>query len=464
MAEPELPEDWAEQTGVTRPVRDYVNWSWNGPTAVVGSVASGKAMFDFRVFPYVNGNLSAESDDNEAWASTFTYKVVDISGPNRGFNSATQPSQQRLIREILLLSYATSNPLPKRGDKLFPEEGTGDYAVGVMDNPIVDTISVKQDGDKPDVWFLTYSAKKYKRTQVGRSRPETAENAPSIRDPYPWERRPKITANAGSESFNVGQGYFLGSKTPNQIAAVITANNDGLAGLLTPSGSEPYEIIKNSAGDPFKNPPQSKVSVTVFDVTVAYSANETLTSLISAAKTAAEFVNSADFNIGINAATFAIRKGTAMLTSFSVSPADYQDKRDWLPNQLHPFGKTYAELGWTMTDGSTGVAINTYKRTLSVNQTVPYTIVRIGFSVKEVGWGVAIPDKGYRSLKTGTLQKIKDSDSSASEERLLNGSGVEVDVGVDTSDVPCLRLYSPFGASTALASLLDSLPWDRTEA
>lgn len=448
MAEHELPEDWAEQTGVTRPVRDYVNWSWGD-----APFGSGTSKFDFRVIPFMSGNLSAGTDSEGQWNCEFSYKVVDISGSGRGFNS-TNVAQDRIIQEILALSYATSNPLPKINDRMFT-----DFAY-----PVVGSVSVNMEGTSPDVWILRFSARKKIAPSSYQKRPETAENAPSIRDPYPWERKPKLTANSSSESFNIGQGYFLGSKTPNQIADVINTNEDGLAGLLTPSGSEPYEIIKNSAGDPFKSPPQAKVSVTVFDVTVAYSAEETLTSLISAAKTAAEFVNSADFNIGINAATFAIRKGTAMLTSFSVSPADYQDKRDWLPNQLHPFGKTYAELGWTMANGSTGVAINTYKRTLSVNQTVPYTIVKIGFSVKEVGWGVAIPDKGYRSLKTGTLQKIKDSDSSASEERLLDGSGVEVAVGVDTSDVPCLRLYSPFGASTALASLLDSLPWNRTEA
>lgn len=457
-----LPTGWTEHTSIDNGVKEYKNWSWSGEDSVIGTPSSGKALFDFRVYPFISGNANAEVEVNDLWAVNFGYRVVDISGTGRGFQATPKPTQQRLIREILMLSYATVNPLPKRGDSLFKGEGNGDYAIGALSNPVVDTISITQEGETPDVWLITYRTKK-RVVNISR-KPTASENVPSMRDPYPWERRPKVKITSQTENYQIGWGYFLGNKTPTQIATALNTNMDGIAGMLTAGVNDPYEIIKNSAGDPFKSPPPSKITVTNIEITVAFEASATLTSLIANAKSAAEFVNNAQFSIGVNSALFSVRKGTAMLTGFGVLPADYQDKRDWLPNQLHPFEKTYGNLGWTVSgESSTSVAVNKYGKTLVATRNLAYTQVSIAFSVREIGWGTIIPDRGYRSLKTGVIGPIQEKDSSKSEERLLNGSGIEVDVEVDTTTIPCLRLYTPFGSDDSLYNVLDSLPWSRTE-
>jgi hypothetical protein len=126
-----LPTGWTEQTSVATGVKEYKNWSWSGEDSVIGTPSSGKALFDFRVYPFISGNANAEVEVNDLWAVNFGYRVVDISGTGRGFQATPKPSQQRLVREILMLSYATANPLPKRGDSLFKAEGTGDMLLAL---------------------------------------------------------------------------------------------------------------------------------------------------------------------------------------------------------------------------------------------------------------------------------------------------------------------------------------------
>ena len=121
-------------------------------------------------------------------------------------------------------------------------------------------------------------------------------------------------------------------------------------------------------------------------------------------------------------------------------------------------------MGWTVSgESSSSVAVNKYGKTLVATRNLAYTQVSIAFSVREIGWGTIIPDRGYRSLKTGVIAPIQENDSSKSEERLLNGYGIEVDVDDDTTTIPCLRLYTPFGSDDSLYNVLDSLPWSRTE-
>ena len=80
-----------------------------------------------------------------------------------------------------------------------------------------------------------------------------------------------------------------------------------------------------------------------------------------------------------------------------------------MPNQLHPFEKTYGNLGWTVLgESSTSVAVNKYGKTLVATRNLAYTQVSIAFSVREIGWGTIIPDRGYRSLKTGVIGPIQE--------------------------------------------------------
>lgn len=153
-----------------------------------------------------------------------------------------------------------------------------------------------------------------------------------------------------------------------------------------------------------------------------------------------------------------------MLTGATVSPADFVDRRDWLPKQKHPFGKTNADLGWSGDDYPAGaVAKNVFERVLQASKNVPYLQFKLSIAVKEVGWGAAIPNKGFRSLLTGKLEAIKENNSSKTDERLLDGDGIPIVAGVDTFETPVLRLYTPFPAKDALRLLIVSLPWARVD-
>ena len=109
------------------------------------------------------------------------------------------------------------------------------------------------------------------------------------------------------------------------------------------------------------------------------------------------------------------------------------------------------------------IAINNIEKILQATRILTYYNVRITFSTKEVGWGVAIPNKGYRSLETGKLDAIKGNDGSRSEERLMDENSIPIKEGIDTFETKCLRLYSTFGADNSLKNLIDLLPWQHKQ-
>ena len=420
---------------------------WDGSgTGTTHAFTCSCTTFDFRIYPYITGGNSLESGYDSAWGGSYTFKVIDISDATRGFNTIPQPDQRKLIKEILDLAGKTGSDgtvIPKKGDDAFPGISTAK----------IDSITVKQEGAQPDVWLLTFNIQKIKYTQWKSNSKPNASSAPTVRDVFPWEKKPDINVSFSSETYNTGIGFYCGAKTPNEIASLIEANGNGLAALYVDNTT--FEVMVNSAGDPFKSPPSTKVGVANFQVSASYEGVQSLTSLVNTANLAREHINNSAFSIDINATSFAIGIGTAMLTGFVVSPAEFTDKRDWLPKQQHPFGKTYAELGW---EGN-GVAYNDWDKTLQATEQVYYTVVKITFSVKEVGWGTAVADRGYRSLKTGILDSIKNNDGSKSHERLLDGAGIEVPEGQPTGDMPCFILYCPFGANDSLETLIGSLNW-----
>jgi hypothetical protein len=464
----DLPEDWATHTSVTRPVYDYVNWEYE---STIG-IGSRSAKFDFRVYPFAEGTEhGAETGYDGVWSYTFSYKIVDISGAGRGFNATPKPDANDLMRDLLGLSYMTSNPDGTEDAPVLPKKEAAVYS-GVTHAPFISAVSVKPEKEgSPDVWIMTFKAEKYKYSKVT-PKPTSTESPPSMRDPYPWERMPKVSASFGTEEFNIGSGYFLGNKTPTQLGTMITNNAGELAEAFVPGVNSKYEIMKNSAGDPFKSPPKTKTAINMFEINVAYPSNYSGTpsfnTLAGYARAARENINSDTFDIVVGGAVpYIIGKGTAMLSGYAITPADYVDKRDWLPKQWHPFGKTNSELGWTGIGDdypSASVAVNRFNKTLQATRTLAYINLKLTFVMREVGWGSAIPDRGYRSLDTGAIGPIQEKKSTSATERLLNGSGLVVSDETDTSEVPCFRLYCPFGANTSLASLIDALPWDdRTE-
>jgi len=453
------PEHWATASSVARNmVREYKNWEWDSEEEEYGAAS---ALFDFRVFPFLDGKQTAESDEDK-WSISFTYMVVNISGEGRGFDSTEQPTQQRLIREILMLSYATADPLPKRGGVIFPEEGSEEYEVSAWPSPVVDTISVRQDAPNSDVWYVTYGAKKLKFGSM-QKKPDPVENPPELRDPYPWECKPKVTINYGTEEYQTGCAYFLGYVTPAQVGNAAQSDN-GLGSALTPSSSDDYQAVVNSVGDPLRSPPSIKAGTTVVNINVAYMTNESLGSVIGHAKSANCTINDDDVTLYVFGDAHYFYKGNAMLTGFSISPAEYTDRREWLPKQKHPFEKTYEDLGWTYSGDETDIAVNPFSKTLVVTRGIEYKQLQLSFTVKATGWGSALASRGYRSFDEGdgdTPEPIGEKNSSRADERLLDSDGKVVEAGLETVDTECIMLYCPFRATSDLKSLLNSLPWNR---
>ena len=468
-----LPANW-EYMGDQDDVRavDYIDWSWKDALSTTGTE---KALFDFRVFPYIDKENSAEVDEENTWALSFTFKVVDISGPTRGFNSTDQttpPTQQRLLREILSLSYAVDpdTPLPHRGSLLFGKEGTAPYAVGAMDSPIVDTISLTPDKANSGVFCLTFKAKKIKYSDF--LKPEPTENSPELRDPYPWEKKPTVNITFSEEEFAIGSGWFMGAFTPTEVGNVVKSPF-GLGSIMTPEpDTHPYKVIANSVGDPFAAPPKTKVSVSNLVFNIAYDSGATgtkaLSEIVNAGYDAMSAINLTSFDMNLlGTYSFSVNKGNAMLTALNVAPAEHIDTRDWLPKQKHPFGKTYAEIGWTFGSNQDAVAVNNFARTLTVKRAISYFNLSFTVTSKLSGWGVAIPNKGYRSFDEGdgkTPEAINETNSSKADERLLDAdTGCVIAADVDTSEINCLMVYSPFIANEKLKEmlLLVVTPWAR---
>ena len=459
-----LPNGWTGMDSKTMPVMEFINWEYNSATAGLGAET---AIFDLRVFPFSSGDNTLETAYNGEWNGSVTYKVVDISGPNRGFNSSPTPSAEIIQKEILALSHVTVNGaeldgdgvpvstpkrLLKKGEKLFPD---------IVGSPVVHSISVRQESPSAsDVWLLSFKTQKYQRSQsTQQKKPKVGSEPPDMRDTYPWEVQPKVEISVGSESYNIGTGYFFGTKSPSEISTAITQEGSGFAEIYTGS-SVALEVIKNSAGDPFKSPPSMLVGVNTYTITAALEDDTSIASMYAEAILARKNVNIADFNFGANIGATSIPKGTALLSGFSITLSEHIDKREWLPNQLHPFSKTNGELKWSG-DGypTNDIAINNYRKILQATRILTYYNVRITFSTKEVGWGVAIPNKGYRSLETGKLDAIKGNDGSRSEERLMDENSIPIKEGINTFETKCLRLYSTFGADDSLKNLIDLLPW-----
>lgn len=459
-----LPSGWAQPpTPPSTAARDYINWSWkNVPYETV--TGETRAKFDFRVFPFISGQNSAEVDEDHRWNISFEYQVVDISGPGRGFNVASPPSQQQLIRELLSLSYATVNPLPKKDDKIFDGYGNINTGIGgsVFDGPVIDQISVKQHGTSSEIWLITFKSKKVKYYGFTVKNPtEDGSQSTSFNDPMPWEKKPRVDVSFGTEQFNIGCGYFMGSASPQEVANNIT-NFGGVAGMFVPS-NQTFDVVKNSVGDPIKSPQSLKLSIANYNFEVAYKAETKLSTLISFAQSAMSKVNGSSFTFPIVSDVYSIPIGAAMLTSFSIRPAEIQDKRDWLPKQKHPFERTYKQIGWTVSSLiENRVAVNQYAKTLTVNQSVEYKVLQFTISVKSSGWGMIIPNRGYRSFDKGPIPTaITNENSTVSEERLMDGAGLVLPSGVSTYDKQCMRVYTPFAASSSLSSLVSGLPWDR---
>ena len=143
-----IPSTW-DDTGAktTRPIREFINWTYNGADDGLGA---GSAIFDFRVFMFIDGEPTIETGHDGMWGANYTHKVVDISGTGRGFNSSTQPSQEQVMKEILALSWVSTNPsgVPTTNSRL---QRKGEYVFGGTTGPVIDTITVKASGEGTEI-------------------------------------------------------------------------------------------------------------------------------------------------------------------------------------------------------------------------------------------------------------------------------------------------------------------------
>jgi len=460
MAEPnDLPVGWTTPTAedVVSGVHDYLSWTWTE------NAVKYNALFDFRVHPFVMGVAGAEIDEDELWTIDFGFRVVDISGTGRGYNATTPPTQQRLVREILSLSYADSvgdTPLPKHGDNVFPAEtnvtGGTNYSIPAMTSPLIDTISVKQEQEGSDVWLVTYRSKpiKYNYQSI-----TTADADPAdMREQYPWERSPMIDVSIGTEGYRLGAGWFLGASSPAEIGAKIIAGT--LSEYMVPGGSAPFEIMANSVGDPLASPPEWRVGVTTYVVRLAIGPGIVIPDVTAAAQLAMTNVNSAALTLPGLMGSTSIPKGSAVLGGFTAREAWWSDKRDWLPRQKHPFSKTNTELGWDVSAASQeSIAINYTGNTIKVRKDVLYTNMVFTITSKAAGWGEALINKGYRDqAKVTAGSKITDEDSQKSEEKTIDAAtGIAVPIGTDMTNLDVIRGYTMYNADTSLATIITAI-------
>lgn len=440
-----LPTGWDETAEITsreKYVREYKNWSWN---AGYGHTI-GTAKFDFRVSTYVDGKNSVEVDNENKWAVSFTYQIVNISGPTRGFGSSVVPTQAEYIKEMMMLSYASVNPLPKRGNSIFDESFTGtgteeDPIVYSTTEPVIDTISLSQAGTS-DVWHMVFSAKKISAISWTKNTPEATEVPTSQLQIPPWELGTTVTVSVSTESQVLGMGFKVGVLSASDAGDKITA---GTAAEYFADTSGGYEVIQNTAKDPFRSPPSTKIGVATYTLERSFESAYQLGTISNYVTNALVSVNSGTLQLG---PTFKVGKGSAMLSGFSVTPAVFNEKADWLPNQKHPFGKKYSELGWTppASKEPTDIAINSFGKTLEANRAVDYVRLSASISARATGWGVFIPNKGYRELKAGVQAEIFAKNKSKGEESFLDANGV-----VTTADNAVVVAYTTFDSTEDLS-------------
>lgn len=422
-------------------------WTWSGaPTAVIGTGnASGTGVFSFRVYKNVAGSQSIGLNENSSLVARIRYRAV-ILNPEQLETSGLA----RLTIEFIGLAYATSNPLPTVDDKFFTSGKFG-TATGAsnLTGPIVRGFSCEpvNEGDS-SVWEITYTVAKPSTTGAA-SRPGTGLDPlqPNL-DPVPWSFGSECSIDYSSEDFVLGLGRYITSKTPAEMDAAL---GDGTYASLF-NGTGAFEMVANSAGDPLESPPPLKIGTAIIRVTKSFrTVTETLSEAIAAATE--EVCSEALF---FNGRTFPAY--TCKLNSASVTLKQWRLSADWLPKQRHPFRWTNDDLGWTPPSGDTGgsVAINYTRNNLPAYKYIPYFEIALSIAYRELGWGYALIDKGYRERRNGQPKEITDFHSSQSYSRILV-DGLEADTSSGTTNLKVLRLYQVLKTGTTLSTIVNAM-------
>lgn len=421
-------------------------WTWSGaPTAVIGtSNATGTGVYGFRIYKNVAGSQSIGLNENSSLVARIRYRAV-ILNPEQIETSGIA----RLAIEMFALAYATSNPLPTIGTAFFGGRFGTATGAGNLTGPIVMGFQCEPVNESdPSLWDMTFSVSKPPSTGSS-SRPDTGSDPtkPNVEE-APWLMGPESSIEYGSEDFVLGLARFIASKTPAELDTAL--QNDTYASLF--SGTGTFEMVANSAGDPLESPPPMKVGTANIRITRAF---ETLpTSLASAINSANEQVCSEE--ITVTERTFAAY--TCKLNGATVSQKKWRRQADWLPKQRHPFGWTYLQLGWLPPSGKLGsnVAVNYTRSVLPAYEYVPYYEVSVSVASRDLGWGYALIDKGYREKKNGKPKEITDFGASQSYSRILV-EGVAADTSAGTANLKVLRLYQVLKTGTSLSTIVNTM-------
>ena len=330
---------------------------------------------------------------------------------------------------------------------MFGVTTTGEGSVTIQHEPVVDTISLNQAGQDPNVWHMQFRAKKLKFGDWITTKPEPTE-VPSDQKPVnPWDMEVSVTANYSTQPYVLGAGYNHGLLAPSEVKAAL---DDGIGGSLFTKSNPEFEIVQNKAGDPFRSPPPMNTVVLTLNIERNFElAHEFDASIVT---NAMGKINDGDITITSAGVGHIIQPGNGMLTGFAVTPATYDKQVDWLPKQEHPFGKTYSQLGWASGKEGTSdnTAVNNWDKVLRVTNTIKYKKVSMTVTVKTSGWGTLIPNKGYRKKVGGKLIAFREIDKTKQDEQFLNDDGTK---SVEAADAKLIA-YCPFKADDSLLAAL----------
>lgn len=422
-----------------------IGWTWTeAPIAVVGTDnAAGTGLFGFTVYKNIAGSQIISIDENSALTTKLRYRVV-VTNPT----SIANFTLQRLIIELQCLGYAvgTGLRLPRIGHSLFSADFGSVGGAANLTFPRVKGIQYEPESERdPSVWIVTYTIAP-EQSAGATTRPRTGATAlkPNAEE-APWTLGPDVTIDFGTEDFTLGLGRYIGTKSPAQLG---TALNGGTYAASFSGATASYEMIANSAGDPLESPPPMKTGTATIRINRSF---ELLPETVaSAANTAIEEV----CNEAVTANGITFKAFTCKLNSATIANKRWKRNADWLPKQLHPLQSTYADIGWLPPTGkaATDVAINYTRNTIPAYRYLDYVEVSITVAQRDLGWGYALIDKGYRD------KKGKESSFSGrqSYSNVLQ-NGLFVDMSTGTADKQVLRLYQVHKTGNNLSALLSTM-------
>ncbi len=418
-----------------------VGWTWTGMRDVTFGQSSGTGLFGFIIRQIPSDNQSfGYSVDNGMSASIIFH--IEVTNPE----VISTQGLKRLQLELGALPYTTNSPIPAPGTYWGHSSESNPYT----QYPIVWAISFRQrDKNITNMWVADVTIKLDQITQGSSPNPDPDSTSKETVEESPWELGVDSSVALGVEDFTLGLGKFIGSETPSDMSTAL--QDDTYASKFNkPSGGE-LQVVMNSAGDPLENPPPMKIGTA--SITLSRSFQTLPPGLALAMQEAREQVCTEA--ITVNDITFPAY--TCKMTGANIVKKRHKKNADWLPKQIHPFGKTWAELGWKAKDGeSNNVAINTTKNVMPAFEYEDYFDVSVTIQQRKLGWGYALVDKGYRKLVNGKKKEIRDVASRQTYSSILE-DGSEVDMSGGASNKRVLRLYQVLDVGDKLETVMDIL-------